>query len=126
MNPVALVFATIAGLLHIAIFALESLLLLRPVVWQRFLLTSQAEAEVVRPWALNQGFYNLFLAAGALGGVIAGLSGVTAPATAIVAFSCGCMVAAGAVLIATDRRMLRAALLQAGPPLVALVALTVG
>jgi putative membrane protein len=126
MNPVALMFATIAGLLHIAIFAMESLLLLRPVVWQRFLLTSQAEAEVVRPWALNQGFYNLFLAAGALGGVIASLSGVGAPATAIVAFSCGCMVAAGAVLIATDRRMLRAALLQAGPPLVALIALTVG
>jgi putative membrane protein len=121
-----LMFATIAGLLHIAIFAMESLLLLRPVVWQRFLLTSQAEAEVVRPWALNQGFYNLFLAAGALGGVIASLSGVDAPATAIVAFSCGCMVAAGAVLIATDRRMLRAALLQAGPPLVALIALTVG
>jgi putative membrane protein len=126
MNPVALVFATIAGLLHIAIFAMESLLILRPVVWQRFLLTSQAEAEAVRPWALNQGFYNLFLAAGALGGVIASVSGVDAPATAIVAFSCGCMVAAGAVLIATDRRMLRAALLQAGPPLVALFALAVG
>jgi putative membrane protein len=126
MNPVAVVFAVLAGLLHVAIFAMESLLILRPVVWQRFLLTSQAEAEAVRPWALNQGFYNLFLAAGALGGVIASGTGVDAPATAIVAFSCGCMVAAGAVLIATDRRMLRAALLQAGPPLVALIALTVG
>ncbi|MEP6527761.1 MAG: DUF1304 domain-containing protein [Nocardioidaceae bacterium] len=126
MNPVALVFATIAGLLHVAIFAMESLLILRPSVWRRFLLTSQAEAQAVHPWALNQGFYNLFLAAGALGGVVASVAGADASATAIVAFSCGCMVAAGAVLIGTDRRMLRAAILQAGPPLVALIALAVG
>jgi putative membrane protein len=126
MNPVALLFATIAGLLHVVIFAMESLLILRPTVWRRFLLTSQAEAQAVHPWALNQGFYNLFLAAGALGGVIASLAGSDAPATAIVAFSCGCMAAAGVVLIATDRRMVRAAIIQAGPPLVALIALAVG
>jgi putative membrane protein len=126
MNPVALAFATIAGLVHIAIFAMESLLILRPAVWRRFLLTSQAEAQAVYPWALNQGFYNLFLAAGAVGGVVASIGGVDESATAIVGFSCGCMVAAGVVLIATDRRMLRAAVLQAGPPLVALIALAVG
>jgi putative membrane protein len=126
MNPVALVFATIAGLFHVVIFAMESLLILRPAVWRRFLLTSQAEAQAVHPWALNQGFYNLFLAAGALGGVIASLAGSDAAASAIVAFSCGCMAAAGVVLIATDRRMVRAAIIQAGPPLVALVALAVG
>jgi putative membrane protein len=126
MNPVALVFATIAGLVHIAIFAMESLLILRPAVWRRFLLTSQAEAQAVYPWALNQGFYNLFLAAGAVGGVVASMGGADESATAIVGFSCGCMVAAGVVLIATDRRMLRAAVLQAGPPFVALIALAVG
>jgi putative membrane protein len=71
----------------------------------------------VRPWAFNQGFYNLFLAVGALGGLIWGGD----KGHAIALFACACMAGAGVVLVASDRRMVRAAATQAVPPIVALV-----
>ena len=117
MSTAAQVFVAVAGVLHLVIFAMESLLIGRPQVWRRFLITSQADADTVRPWAVNQGFYNLFLALGAVGGLVVG--GERGEAVSL--FACGCMVAAGVVLLATDRRMLRAAAIQAVPPLVALV-----
>ena len=43
------------------------------------------------------------------------------PGRAVVLFACACMVLAGVVLIATSRAMLRAALLQAVPPALAIV-----
>ena len=49
-------------------------------------------------------------------------SGEVAAGRAIVLFACACMVGAGIVLVATSRRFLTAAALQAGPPLLAIVA----
>ncbi len=121
MHPVAQVFVALAGLLHVVIFAMESLLFSRPKVWRRFLIESAADAEVARVWAYNQGFYNLFLALGALGGLVAVWSGWQVAGAAIALFACGCMALAGAVLIGTDRRMLRAGIMQAAPPLLALL-----
>jgi putative membrane protein len=40
---------------------------------------------------------------------------------AIALFACGCMALAGVVLVVTDRRMFRAAVMQAVPPILALV-----
>lgn len=117
MSTAAQVFVAVAGALHLAIFAMESLLIRRPAVYRRFLITSQADADTVRPWAVNQGFYNLFLALGALGGLIFG--GDRGHAVAL--FACACMAAAGLVLLATDRRMLRPAAMQALPPVAALL-----
>ncbi len=117
MSVIAQVFVVLAGLFHVAVFVMESLLFLRPSTYRRFLIKDETEALAARPWAFNQGFYNLFLALGALGGLI--LGGERGYAIAL--FSCACMVAAGAVLYGSDRRMLRAALTQAGLPLIALV-----
>ncbi|TCC53141.1 DUF1304 domain-containing protein [Kribbella capetownensis] len=117
MNVIAQVFVVVAGLFHVAVFALESLLFRRPSTYRRFLIKDEAEAAAARPWAFNQGFYNLFLAVGALGGLIWG--GDEGHAVAL--FSCGCMAGAGLVLLASDRRMLRAAAAQAVPPIIALV-----
>jgi len=120
MNLVAALAALVAGLLHVLIFAMESLLFGRPQVHRRFG-TATSDVDAVRPWAFNQGFYNLFLGLGALTGVIwSGTIGRT-----LVAFACLCMLGAALVLIGTDRRMARAALMQGLPPLVALVALAV-
>jgi putative membrane protein len=120
MNLVAALAALVAGLLHVLIFAMESLLFRRPQVYQRFA-TAASDVDAVRPWAFNQGFYNLFLGLGALTGVVwSGTVGRT-----LVAFACLCMLGAAIVLIGTDRRMARAALIQGLPPLVALVALAV-
>ncbi len=126
MLALALVAIVVAALFHVATFVMESVLFTRPAVWRRFGVASQQDAETIRPMALNQGFYNLFLAVGALVGVVAvALDHRTVGATLIV-FAGACMLGAGVVLAATaGRRMLRAAALQAVPPLVALLALAV-
>jgi putative membrane protein len=122
MPVLAVVAAAIAALIHVWFFALESLLFERPTVFARFGVRSAEDAAVVRPMAFNQGFYNLFLAAGIGGGLLLIANGQEPAGSAIVLFACACMVGAGVVLLATNRRFLAAAALQAGPPLVAIVA----
>jgi putative membrane protein len=117
MSVVAQVFVALAGVFHVAVFALESLLFRKPSTYRRFLIKDETEAAAARPWAFNQGFYNLFLAVGAIGGLIWGGD----KGHAIALFSCACMAGAGIVLIASDRRMARAAATQAVPPILALV-----
>jgi len=118
MNAVGLVFAVIAAVIHLYIFVLESVLFPRPSARKTFGVT-EAELPAVRPWAFNQGFYNLFLAIVAVVGVILG----DTAGKALVAAACGSMLAAALVLLATNRRMLRAAAVQGLAPLVALISL---
>jgi putative membrane protein len=114
MNAVTQIFALLAGVLHIGIFAMESVLFTRPNVQRTFLGNTPATPEV-KLFAFNQGFYNLFLALGAIGGVIAGNKSITL-------FSCACIVGAGVVLVASQRRMWRGALGQIVPAGIALLA----
>ena len=126
MPIVAIAAAIVAALVHVWFFVLESVRFMRPEVWRRFGLASEADARVVRSFAFNQGFYNLFLAVGvAIGIGLAGLGNVDA-GRAIVAFACGSMVAAGVVLVAHNPTFLRAAAVQAVPPVVALIAIALG
>ena len=122
MPTLAVLAAAIAAMVHVWFFALESLLFERPTVFRRFGLRSAEDAAIVRPMAFNQGFYNLFLAAGIGGGLLLVANGQEPAGRAIVLFACACMVGAGIVLLATNRRFLTAAALQAGPPLVAIAA----
>ncbi|MEV0269020.1 DUF1304 domain-containing protein [Hamadaea sp. NPDC050747] len=118
MNLVAVLAAVLAGLLHVLIFAMESLLFRRPEVHRRFR-TAASDVDAVRPWAFNQGFYNLFLGIGAIAGVfVSGTAGRT-----LTGFACACMLGAAIVLVAGERRMARAALMQGFFPLVAVIAL---
>jgi putative membrane protein len=124
MHPVVVGAAVVAAAIHAWFFALESLWFPRATVWRRFGLRSEDEARIARSWAFNQGFYNLFLTAGVIGGLL--LSTVEpASGRAVVAFACASMVAAGVVLVAYNRRFARAAATQAVPPLIALVGLLV-
>ena len=125
MPAIAQALALLAALRHVGFFYLESIAFDRPRTWARFGLATQAEADVVRPMAFNQGFYNLFLALGVVGGLVLTdvASGEAVSAgVGITKFSLACMVLAGAVLLATGRRFRRAALLQAVPPALALIA----
>ncbi len=121
MSPLAQFAALVAALMHVGFFYLESIVWSRPTVWARFRVASQADAEVIRPMALNQGFYNLFLGLGIIAGLVLIATGQVTAGTAIVLFACSCMVLAGVVLLATDRRFLSAAAMQAVPPLIAIV-----
>ncbi|HTS14960.1 MAG TPA: DUF1304 domain-containing protein [Candidatus Sulfotelmatobacter sp.] len=122
MPLVAVAATLVAAAIHVWFFVLESVLFTRPTVWARFGLRSADAAETVRPMAFNQGFYNLYLAAGAAGGLLLVAAGDQAAGRGMALFACACMAGAGAVLGATNRRLAGAALVQAGPPLIALVA----
>ena len=63
------------------------------------------------------------LAAGAVGGVVLADTGKAPAGCAVTAFACACMALAGVVLVVTDRKFVRAALVQAVPPLVAVIAI---
>lgn len=121
MNAVAQIFAVVAGLVHVLIFAMESLMFRQRKVHGRFA-TAAGDVEAVRPWAYNQGWYNLFLAAGAIGGVIAVHVGEPVAGRAVALFCCAFMLAASLVLVGSNRKMLRGALIQGLAPLVALIA----
>lgn len=121
MSPLAQFAALVAALMHVGFFYLESIVWSRPTVWARFRVASQADADIIRPMALNQGFYNLFLGLGIIAGLVLIAAGQVTAGTAIVLFACSCMVLAGVVLLATDRRFLSAAAMQAVPPLIAIV-----
>jgi putative membrane protein len=122
----SLFFAFLAAALHVYIFTMESVTWTRPATWKRFGVGSQDDAETTRPLAYNQGFYNLFLAIGALigvGCVALGPDG-SAPFVAgwtLVFSCCGSMLLAAAVLAITGRKYLRAAATQGTTPLLAVV-----
>jgi len=119
---VAVVFASLAAILHVAIFFMESVLWSRPTVWKRFGIASQQEAATLQPMAYNQGFYNLFLALG----TVVGLLLLIAPPVAtvgvgIAGVALASMLLASIVLITSNPKLARAALTQGITPLVALV-----
>lgn len=116
------VFVFLAALIHLCIFALESVLWSRPATWRQFGVRDQRDAEVLRPMAYNQGFYNVFLALGAaVGLVLLGTGFSREGGIAIATFALASMVLAAVVLITSNPKMLRAALIQGAAPLVGLV-----
>lgn len=117
----SLIFALVAALLQVYIFTMESITWTKPATWKRFSITSQADAVTTKPLAYNQGFYNLFLAVGALAGIVAVWAGAPQVGWTLVFSSCGSMLLAALVLAASGRKYLRAAVLQGTTPLLAVV-----
>ncbi len=118
---VGLVFIGIAALVHVYIFYLESVAWSKPKTWKAFGLRSQADADVVKPMAFNQGYYNAFLALGAIAGIVFIAAGVVQAGIALALFAALSMVLAATVLITSSPRLARAAVLQGGAPLVGVV-----
>ena len=116
------VFAAIAAAIHIAIFVLESVLWMRPSVRRIFGVRSDADAAAIRPMAFNQGFYNLFLALGVLAGLLLATSSLAVAGLAIAVFATLSMLLAALVLVVSQPRLWRAALIQGATPLLALLA----
>ena len=119
------VFVLLAALIHLFIFALESVFWSRPSTWKLFGVRDERDAEVLRPMAYNQGFYNVFLALGAgLGLVFLGTGFSREGGIAIAMFALGSMALAAVVLVTSNPKLLRAALIQGLAPLLGLVFLT--
>ncbi|MES1212077.1 MAG: DUF1304 domain-containing protein [Leifsonia sp.] len=120
------VFVGIAGLIHLFIFLLESVLWNRPSTWKRFGVKTQEDAEVLRPMAYNQGFYNVFLALGAGAGLVMLASpNVTQAGAALSIFVCLSMLLASIVLLFSNPKLARAAALQGTAPLIGLIFLII-
>lgn len=120
MSIVMWVAAAVAGILHVLFFCFESLWWTRPAVARRFRNTEQ-QAQTTKALAFNQGFYNLFLAAGAFGGLALISAGHRQAGMILVAWNCASMLAAAVVLAASSPKMLRGALIQGLPPLMFLL-----
>lgn len=127
------IFASIAAILHIVVFVWEAVLFRRPGVHQGIFATPSRDVPAVVLWAFGVGFYNLFLAGGALAGVIAWVSGNDIVGRALVIYTCLFMFLSGIVLFVADRMALgrprgtgvSGAVAQGVPPLIALVAAAV-
>ena len=120
MITAGLVFAALAALLHVYIFTMESLTWTSPRTRKAFGTTVE-EAETTKLLALNQGFYNLFLALVAVAGIIAAAAGHRGVGIALVLAGCGSMLAAGLVLLISSPAKARAAVVQLAFPLLAVV-----
>lgn len=110
-------FTVLAALLHVYIFVLESFRWNEPSTRRTFGV-SEADATVLAPMAFNQGFYNLFLAIITVAG-LAFYRTEHLTGTALALAGTGSMLAAAIVLVAHDRKMLRAGLTQGTLPLLA-------
>ncbi|MEX8059200.1 DUF1304 domain-containing protein [Microbacterium sp. 16-032] len=119
----ALVFAGLAALLHVYIFVLESVRWTQPKTWKVFGIADQQAADVTKPMAYNQGFYNLFLAVGtAIGIVFWVVNGIGDVAgRTLLIFSLGSMLAAALVLVTSGKKYLRPASIQGTLPLIGLI-----
>ncbi|WP_248240248.1 DUF1304 domain-containing protein [Microbacterium kunmingense] len=126
MVVAGLVFAAVAALIHLYIFVMESLTWTSARTRATFGIRSLEEAQTTKAMAFNQGFYNLFLAVAALLGIVLVAAGITVVGATLVFVGTGSMVAAGLVLLLSNRRMLRPAAIQAVPPLIAIILLALG
>ncbi len=121
MNTASWIFAGLAGLLHVGFFYLESVAFRRPFAHTAFQVTDPREVELLVFPMLNQGFYNLFLGAGAIVGAIGAARDWNPQAETLIVFCCLFMVGAAVVLVVARRSMARAAVIQALFPGLALL-----
>lgn len=125
MVTAGLIFAGLAAVLHVYIWVMESFLWTTESVRKTFK-TTVDEANTTKLLALNQGFYNLFLAIVTGVGIAAYAMGHDGVGTALVFAGIGSMAAAAVVLIASDQSKARSAVIQGIFPVIALVLLVIG
>lgn len=108
--------AAFASILHIYIFFMESIWWGSPRANRAFAV-SPTNAEIMRPFAFNQGFYNLFLALAILAGLVMVYGLNKSSGVLLVDYAMMSIFGAGVVLLASNPHLWIPALAQAGPPL---------
>ncbi|OBG37139.1 MULTISPECIES: DUF1304 domain-containing protein [Mycolicibacter] len=117
-----LTFAALAAVLHVYIFALESLSWTSPRTRAVFGTTAE-EAETTKALAFNQGFYNLFLAIVTVVGIAAVSLDHNTVGLALIFAGVGSMLAAALVLVTSSPDKARAAVVQGAFPAIAVALL---
>lgn len=103
------------AVIHIYIFCLESIWWGKPSTNRAFGVTD-ANAQIMKPLAFNQGFYNLFLAIALLVGFFWGLrQDSIVPANTLKDYATLSILGAGLVLWLSEPKLVKPALIQAGP-----------
>ena len=121
------IIVLLPAVIHVYIFVLESLLWDRPSTRRVFALSAD-EARLTKLFALNQGFYNLFLAIAIVVGwflrrsILVMTDGALA-GNVLIIYGLVSISIAGLVLLLSARRLWRSALLQVVPALLGLIAL---
>ena len=122
MEILALSLATVAALIHVFIFYLESIAWTTPRARKVFG-NSEASAETTKELAFNQGFYNLFLALAVFAGLGFYAAGQPIIAATLIFTGTGMMLSAALVLAITSPDKRGPALTQGLSPLLAVVIL---
>lgn len=113
--------ALLPALIHIYIFVLESLMWGKARTNKVFGV-KDAEAQIIKPFAFNQGFYNLFLAIAVFLGLHLRTGELTAAAgSVLIIYGLASMIAAGLILVLSTPRLWRAALIQILPAAVGII-----
>jgi putative membrane protein len=122
MNMITVVFALLAGVLHLYGFVVQFVLQLPRV--KRAILRGSTMEPKFRPVLYVIGVWNLVLAVGAIGGVVLGLSGEPAAGLLLTRCACAAMALGVVVPLTIDRGewTWTGLLYQAVPPSIALVA----
>lgn len=122
---VGCIFIFLGAAFHVYVFTLESITWRKPKTLKTFGLPNQEHADIIAPMAFNQGFYNLFLGLGA--GIGIALLGINSTVGfSLMLFAALSMGGAGVVLFFSVKRSRRAAIIQAGPPLLGVVFVLLG
>jgi len=121
MSIVSIIFATIAGLIHVLFFLMESVFWMNPKVHKGFGIKNLEEATQFKISFFNQGFYNLFLAIGMLVGIYLLHGEYLIIGKTLVIFCSTSMFAASLVLLVSKPGMLRGVFIQGLCPLIALI-----
>ncbi|MEO3757608.1 DUF1304 domain-containing protein [Mycobacterium sp. B14F4] len=124
MGFAGLFFATLAALLHVYIWVMESFTWTSARTRATFGITEE-QALATKELAFNQGFYNLFLAIITAAGIVIGGLGYNYIGIALIFAGVGSMLAAAVVLLVSSPDKARAAVIQGIFPLIAVVLLGV-
>lgn len=123
MSTITIICFCLAACIHVFIFTLESLIWGKSYANKAFGVTKE-EAESLRLFAFNQGFYNLFLTMEVFIGI--GLffySPYHQAGVGLAIFGAASMLMAAIVLVISSPRLLRAGIIQGGPPLIGILGL---
>lgn len=120
MNAVVQALAVLEGIVLIIVGSLEAFQFRNPRFYPIFRIRA-ADADAVRLWVVNQGFYNIVWGVGLLVGIVILNVGDPTVGATMVLFTCAAHVILGVVLGVSEPKLWRSMIYQSALPLVIIV-----